>query len=201
MKTALVLVTVAFVVQACTIMDGEESLISKQQAGTGAPSPQTTAVKPDVPSHSGQQETPDAGHTLPTPGPTTPSATDQIECGGKTCSGATPYCCAGVGSADCVDANTTVCTQDRFLMRCDSPSDCGQGEVCCAWWDNNSTTLVWESACMVGSACVPWWSDDGAQAAVHMCKTDADCNGKTCSDPIQNYDGTNLPVTSKFCAL
>lgn len=192
MKRWLSLCAVAISVQACMAMDGEHERMRK---GPAKATPDTArGGEPPVLTDAGAQslQSADAGV----------ANTAAVECGTSTCSGSKPSCCASIDTGTCVDAATTACPGDRFLMRCDEPSDCGADGVCCAWWDNTQPSIVWESACTARSACEPASSADGQQAVVLMCMADADCPaGSTCSVEATNAAGTGLAIKAGFCSF
>lgn len=191
-STAIAFVVVGLGVQACTIMDGEHTLMNKQQADTK----ETRAADT---SHSGAQPTPDAGVPEPDAAvkPAPAVSTNVVQCDNKQCTGSTPYCCASKDLGTCVDANTTYCPGSRFLMRCDEEADCANGEVCCAYSDNER----WESYCTTAAKCT-MKATTAAQEWRVMCRDDSDCkDGTKCWDWVQDYGSVRVNITMGICTL
>lgn len=199
MKRVIALIVVGASVQACMAMDGEHERLQKKPAGD-----RTSSSTQDR-AHDGTQiATPDSDVQILQSGDASvpPVSTSSTECVNKTCAGATPFCCATFDQGTCVDAKTTSCTQDRFLMRCDDPTDCAAGEVCCGWWDETKPTKVWESACTAASACKPGESADFSIGVGIMCMSDQECPaGSTCTFGMNDWEGKRLGIKAGICSF
>jgi hypothetical protein len=195
-KSWLTTIVVAVTIQACTVMDGEHERIQKKTAA--APGTETTVA--DLAGDGAQPTALDGGAPQLHSGDAGPVTSSTVECGGKSCSGATPFACAAKDSCTCVDTTTASCTGSRFLMRCDSAADCGTGQVCCSWWDGNPSPPVWESACVAASACKTGGTADKTIGVDIMCFTNEDCPvGSTCIDWVEDWNGQRIDIKAGLC--
>jgi hypothetical protein len=191
----VVAIVVGLALQACTIMDGEHTRM-KKQAGSGDTLAETTRSGQD-PTPTGTQPTPDAAAPVEIAPDAGAVATTNavVECDNKKCTGATPYCCASKDTGTCVEATTTACAGSRFLMRCDDPTDCAAGEVCCSYSDNDR----WDSFCTTSAKCTVA-ATTAAQEWRIMCRDDSQCQGGTkCWDWVQDYEYTRVNIPSALC--
>jgi hypothetical protein len=201
----LVVCALGVITAACTALTGADDLttIDQGQSASNA-DPEQNAGRGGG---SGTRPASDAGakETSPPTTPTTPASTPppppptpidaglptltSIGCGQQTCAGATPHCCAAVGSYTCVNA-ATPCVGTRYRLTCDSPEDCTNGDVCCAFFGDNE-----------GSRCVP-----AANCKVptniyaRMCTANSHCpTGQACADYIVDATNQRLDIPSGLC--
>jgi len=189
MKVASVMAVLVGIlgIAACTIVDDERGLLDRKplraRLGVDAGPEEEGEERDAAPAQGGE----------PAP-PKVPVLTSTVECNGKKCTGATPYCCASADTGSCVDTTTTQCTQSRVLLRCDDPKDCKAGEVCCSRKIGENIA----SSCMQASACTGPTSDDYGV----LCLSDADCEpGTTCSDYIYDDANKRLDIRAGICSL
>lgn len=171
-RIILALGVTAAALPACMIMDGERMPV-EQKGSHAKAAAETTDAAVTVTTNGGDAQ--DPPKTTPDEAGAAPIVNVSVDCGGKTCQGATPFCCASSDTGTCVDAATTSCTGSRLLLRCDDPSDCAAGEVCCLF-DERSATV-----CTKASDCVGDPTKVGK-----VCTDDSQCGGVACSDII--YD-------------
>jgi hypothetical protein len=195
-KRWLTTIAVGLTLQACTAMDGEYERIQKKPAAASEAKPEERAhdgtQPPSADSSAPVLQSADAGTVV----------TTSVECGGKVCSGGTPFCCAASDTSTCVDTTTTACTGGRFLMRCDGASDCATGEVCCGWWDDRPATPVFESACTAASACQPFHGPNDDVGVGIVCMDASECpSGKTCTDYVNDWEGKRVDMKAAICTL
>lgn len=193
MKTFAVAVSalaVSVLVSACMVMDGERVAVDQK---TKKADEASVAV---APTEGGSATSDDAGAgpstTTKSGNDASPTSATSVQCDGKTCAGATPFCCASSSTGTCVDATTTSCAGGRFLLRCDEQADCGAGEVCCMIADSDGSHF--ESKCTAKSAC----AGDPVQRG-RVCKTPADCDGIACDDAIIDVDDKMMNITAGLC--
>ncbi len=203
-----------FVTVACTTITGADDLsIEEHGQAVGQAEPEQNGTRIGRPSDSddgsgsgagssgsngSSGSTPPTNPTIPPPPPPPPidagsplpDTKVSIGCGQQTCAGATPYCCASVGSYTCVAAGAE-CTGNRYRLTCDGAEDCGIGEACCALFGGPNE----------GSRCMPATNCKGPSPShARMCTSTAQCfPGQACVGFIVDDNGVRLDLSAGLC--
>ena len=115
----------------------------------------------------GEPGKPGAPGSTATPSSSTSSL--NIQCGGDTCSGATPFCCESVDGPSRCAGIAEPCF--GAVVTCGGPSDCQNGDVCCAFFPDIAQ-------CAPSAVC----TGIGTKT---LCRDDNDCdNHDTCTDHL-----------------
>lgn len=174
---------------ACTIMDGESSLLDQKKKDAGAP-PNVQAADDIDPKSPPPQPPPNGGSDASAPPPdaaTVPTSPVVTQCGNVTCSGAKPYCCAGVGTGECKAIGES-CATDQWLLQCDGDSDCTGGTVCCAMDDYQASRCVQPGECPM------------TEKTARMCRVDDNCPGDlVCTSWLEDQQHRRLAIASDVC--
>lgn len=136
----LLVAVIATVAAACSTFSS-----SSGEPDAAAPMPPSDAAVQDQATTDAPQgvDAADAGVVVPDPdaacrerdaGYAIANCTDagvhSVSCGSQVCQDGTPICCRGDGGGTPADCRAS-CTSDTVFLECDSPDDCGEGQVCC----------------------------------------------------------------------
>ncbi len=99
-----------------------------------------------------------------------------VSCGAATCSVSTQTCCVQDAGASCIP-NGTTCPGAVAILRCEKAADCPNQDVCC--FESNGGPIV--ASCR---------QDCNGGDRVQACKTQAECQGGTCTVHTCTFGGS-----------
>jgi len=100
-----------------------------------------------------------------------------VACGAATCSVATQTCCVQDAGASCIQ-NGATCPGAVAILRCEKAADCSGQNVCCFEANGNGAIVA---SCR---------QDCNGGDRVQACKTQAECQGGTCTVHACTFGGS-----------